>query len=102
MSANSGGYWIGHLERPMFFACFWVSSLWPIVGAWLVMKTAFYWQGTNYAKFPDEPPSQPQMDWLVAKRRLGAYYAATALAGTAANIVFALAGIAIGHWLRFQ
>lgn len=98
---NTGGSWIGRVERPMFFAALWFQA-WVLVSAWLVMKTAFYWQGSNFAALPQDAPSKSeQWKYIVAKRHLGTHHVATALTGTAANIVLALAGIAIAKWVKW-
>lgn len=95
---NTGGAWIGRMERPIFFAAFWLQ-LWALIPAWLVMKTAFYWQGANFIAFPDERPRPEQWEYMMAKRQLGSHHVATSLTGTGANIVVALLGVAIGKWI---
>ena len=64
------------------------------------MKTAFYWQSANFTAFPEVPPNLRAARYLVAKRRLGAHHAATALVGTGANIVAALVGVIVARWLE--
>lgn len=94
----TGGAWIGAIERPIFFAACWLQA-WLLLSAWLVFKLAFYWQSANYAAYPQEMPTGDSLRWLVAKRQMGTNHVATALVGTGANIVLALAGVAIGKWV---
>jgi hypothetical protein len=91
---QTGGKWIGRFEVTMFFAACWFQA-WLLITGWLVFKLGFYWQSTNFAAFPAEPPDADQMDYMIAKRYLGTHHVATALIGTAANIVAALIGYAI-------
>jgi hypothetical protein len=101
-SQKTGGSWIGHIERPIFFAALWIPGAWPILSSWLVFKLAFYWQGANFTAFPKLSPNEREADYLVAKRQLGAHHVATALVGTGANIVLALIGVAVGKWITLQ
>lgn len=101
-SLETGGSWIGHVERPIFFAALWITGAWPILSSWLVFKLAFYWQSANFTAFPNAPPTKSDADYLVAKRRLGVHHVATALVGTGANIVLALIGVAVGKWIQLQ
>ena len=102
-SLETGGSWIGHVERPIFFAALWISGAWLILlTSWLVFKLAFYWQSANFTAFPDSLENEKDAEYLVSKRQLGAHYVATALVGTGANIVLALIGVAIGKWIKLQ
>jgi hypothetical protein len=97
---KTGGRWIGFIERPIFFAALWGSGAWPVLSSWLVFKLAFYWQGTNFSTFPQDPPkTAEEVEYLLAKRQLGTHQVATALVGTGANIVLALIGVAVGRWI---
>jgi len=97
---RAGGFWIGLFERPIFFAAFWIQGGWPIAPSWLAYKLALYWQGANFLSFPSDPPSKEHLGYFVKKRRLGAHYAATLLVGTAANIVLAFVGVAVGKSIK--
>lgn len=97
---NSGGRWIGFVERPIFFTAIWFQA-WVLIGAWLVMKTAFYWQSANFAAYPVTLPSSSEAKYLIAKRRIGTHHTATALVGTGASIIAALIGVAAGKWILF-
>jgi hypothetical protein len=99
---QTGGAWIGRIERVIFFASLWITGAWPVLSSWLVFKLAFYWQSANLTAFPDSCPNQREADYLVAKRTLGTHYIATALVGTGASIVAALAGVVIGKWITFR
>ena len=101
-SQNTGGSWIGHIERPIFFAALWISGAWPILSSWLVFKLAFYWQSANFTAFPESSPNEREAEYLVAKRQLGTHHVTTALVGTGANIVLALIGVAVGKWIKLQ
>ena len=94
------GHWIGFFELLIYFAAFWLPSALLIMSSWLVFKLALYWQNLNLIKFPDSSPSLIEMKYLVAKRVLCTYYTATLLVGTGANIVVALVGVTIGHWIH--
>lgn len=98
---KTGGSWIGHIERPMFYIALWIPGLWPILSSWLVFKLAFYWQSANFVAFPDRSPDVREADYLVAKRLLGSNHVATSLVGTGANILVALIGVAIGRTIHF-
>ena len=87
-------------ERPIFFAAFWIAGAWPLISTWLVFKLAFYWQSANFTAFPQSAPDPKEAEYLVAKRQLGTHHVATSLVGTAANIVLALVGVAVGKWVR--
>jgi len=102
VAQKTGGSWIGHVERPIFFASLWVPNAWPILSSWLVFKLGFYWQSANFTKFPDASPNAQEAEYLVAKRQLGTHHVATALVGTGANIVVALIGVAVGRWITLQ
>jgi hypothetical protein len=97
-SMNTAGKAVGHIERPIFFVAAFLQA-WVLLAAWLVMKTAIYWQSTNFAKFPDQAPTAADVDYLVAKRCLGAHHLATLLVGTGANILCALLGTAVAKWI---
>jgi hypothetical protein len=99
---NTGGKWIGHVERPIFFAALWIAGAWPILTSWLVFKLAFYWQSANFAAFPVSSPNERETSYLVAKRHWGNHQVTTALVGTGANIILALIGVAIGKWIKLQ
>ncbi len=101
-SQNTGGKWIGHVERPIFFAALWIAGAWPILSSWLVFKLAFYWQSANFTAFPETSPNEREAAYLVAKRQLGTHHIATALVGTGANILLALVGLAVGKWIKLQ
>jgi hypothetical protein len=101
VTLETGGRWIGHVERPLFFAAAWLNG-WVLLSAWLVMKTALYWQGSTFAAYPSEPPNVDQTAYLAAKRRLHSHYVTTLLVGTAANLLAAFIGLAVGQWLRFE
>ena len=95
---RAAGGWIGIVEQPLFFAALWANSYWWLLPAWLVMKTAFYWQSANFTAFPESAPKdEVEANYLVAKRQLGTHHVATALVGTGANILAALIGVAIGR-----
>jgi hypothetical protein len=98
---STGGGWIGHVERPLFFAACWLQA-WLLITGWLVFKLAFYWQGANFTAFPRTPPDAEHLRWVATKRQLGSHHVATALAGTGANIVLALVGVACGKWINLQ
>ena len=100
VSQTTGGRWIGLLERPIFFAACWFQA-WLLITGWLVFKLAFYWQGANFTAFPRTPPDAEQLRWVATKRQLGTHHVATALVGTAANIVVAMIGVAIGKWVTW-
>ena len=92
------------------FRVYWFGMLFSLVGtwiqyvaqSWLVFKLAFYWQSTNFSKFPDSSPNEREAEYLVAKRQLGTHQVSTALVGTGANIVVALIGVAVGKWIRLS
>ncbi len=98
---KTGGAWIGHIERVIFFAALWIAGAWPILSSWLVFKLAFYWQGANFTALPTSAPDAKEAEYLAAKRQLGTHHVSTALVGTGANIVVALIGVAVGRWTRF-
>lgn len=99
---KTAGTMIGHVERPIFFAALWITGGWPILTSWLVFKLAYYWQSANFMAFPVEVPTKEQAAWILSKRQLGTHHVATALVGTGANIIWALIGVAVGKWIRFQ
>jgi hypothetical protein len=101
-SQKTGGWWIGLVERPIFFAALWISGAWPLLASWLVFKLGFYWQSANFTAFPTTSPDEREAEYLVAKRQLGTHHVATALVGTGANIVLALVGVAIGKWVVLE
>ena len=98
---KTAGREIGYVERVIFFAAFWLGLAW-LIPSWLVMKTAFYWQGANFSGLPDEPPSAGDATtWQALKRRYGTARASIALIGTGLNIIGALLAVAAGKWIVF-
>lgn len=97
---KAGGRWIGWVERPMFFAVFWIPGGWPVLASWLTFKLAIYWQGTDYIALPRTPMSDEEAVYWVARRRLGANHIASILVGTGGNIVVALLGVGIGRFVE--
>lgn len=95
---DTGGDYIGHVERPIFFASLWIPGAWPLLSSWLIFKLAFYWQSANLSAFPEKPPGWVEAEYLFVKRKLGTHLVTTALVGTGANIVLALIGVAVGKW----
>ena len=96
---KTAGTAIGLIERPIFFAAFWLALPW-LIPAWLVTKVSFYWQGANLAAFP-EKLNEETLTWQVAKRGYATRQASVALIGTGANIIVALIGVAAGKWILF-
>jgi hypothetical protein len=100
LGQSTGGWWIGNVERILFFAACW-SGVWQLLSSWLVFKLALYWQGANFTAFPEQSPATDKdLAWLVARRQLGTHHVATVLVGTGANIVLALLGVAVAKWIR--
>lgn len=94
---NKGGFWIGWIERPIFFAAFWMPGSWLILSSWLIFKLAVYWQSSNFAQLPNDPPEVTGVRYLTAKWKLGTHQTTTLLVGTGANIILALFGVAVGR-----
>jgi len=99
---NTGGWWIGFFERPIFFAAICYPTLILMMPTWFVFKAAFYWQSTNFTEFPPTLDDTKAANYLVAKMLLGNHRCATALVGTAANVVIALIGVAVTKWIKLQ
>jgi hypothetical protein len=97
----TGGNVVGPLERLLFFAAFWSETAWPIFASWFVLKTAFHWQGANFATFPMTAPNKDDFEWFFARRKVGTRHVAKLLVGTVAKALVALAGVAIGHSMTF-
>lgn len=97
---NTGGAWIGFLERLIFFAaCWWLA--WLFLAGWLVFKLGFYWQSANVAALPEKLPESNDLGYFIAKRHLATHHVATVLVGTGANIVCALIGVSLGRWITW-
>ena len=101
MELRTGGEYIGHVERPIFFAALWFPNAWFLLSSWLVFKLALYWQGVNFAAFPEKPPGWVEVEYLYARRKLGSHNVTTLLVGTGANIVIALIGVAAGTCINW-
>lgn len=97
---KTAGKEIGLVERLIFFAALWTADGWPVLTSWLVFKLAYYWQGANFASFPDKLPSKEQAAWIVARKQIGTRHVAKVLVGTGANIIVAFIGVAFGKWIQ--
>lgn len=97
---KGSGFWIGNFERLFFFLSLWTGAS-LLVPAWFVLKTAVYWQASNFTKFPERfPRTIDDAIYFVGIYRLGKYHATVALAGTAANLVIAFIGLGFASWLN--
>jgi hypothetical protein len=97
---KTSGCWVGLFERPIFFAAFLFSGGWALLSAWFVLKTAVYWQGSNFTKYPETSPTRKDAEYIAALHRLGRYHATVALVGTSANVVFGLIGVSVAAVLE--
>lgn len=90
-----GGAWLGLFERVIIFAALFFTESFTLIGAWLVLKTAIYWQSSSFGRFPSRLPDGQDAVYFVATYKLGKFHATKALVGTAANLVIAFAGFGV-------
>ena len=88
-----GGDALGHLERVIFFAAFWVSGGWALAAAWLLFKVVAKWHAWNQLSQLGGVSPLEDRAALVARAALD--YRLFVI-GTAANLVAGLAGLAVG------
>lgn len=55
---QTGGFWIGQVERPIFFSALLIPNGWPILTSWLLFKLAYYCHAEGLSK----------SQWLVVGR----------------------------------
>ena len=86
----AGGRWIGTLERIFFFLAI-LAGVSGLVIAWLAFKVATKWEvWTNLYRVPDKLPRINQMDFYLARTRLGARVFQRFMIGTLLNTSCAL------------
>lgn len=92
---ESGGAFLGFLERLIFFAAFWYSAL--LGGAWLAFKLGAKWSVWEHViKYPaTQPPDDTKDREQIGSRALGRF-----LNGTLWNAVCGLIGAAATTVLR--
>lgn len=100
ISRPTAGALVGSIERPIFFFALWVSGGWLVLTTWLAFKLAVYWQNSNFAALPKEPPESQDVKWIDSKWRLGSHQTAKLLVGTGAGILCAMAGVLVGKVLQ--
>lgn len=81
-----GGDFLGYLECALYFgALLWTTGGIALIAAWLVFKTAAKWKTMDSAKEHGVSMTEVQMRYRGF------------VIGTAANLVAALAGVAVAH-----
>jgi len=86
----AGGRWIGALERAFLFLAI-LASVPTLLIAWLAFKVATKWEvWTNLYRVPDKLPRLNQMDFFLARTRLGARVFQRFMVGTLFNLGSAL------------
>jgi hypothetical protein len=89
---------LGLFERLVFFIAFWLGRF-EIVGGWLAFKVASKWEvWSNIVAFPKNLKDVDDLDYLIARRRLGAQIFTTFLVGTLANAIAAFIGSIVGRY----
>jgi hypothetical protein len=84
---------LGHLERLIFFAAFWVAGGWALAAAWLVFKVVAKWHAWNaLARLGDAAPLEDRAALLAR----AAFDYRLFVLGTAVNLVAGIAGLAVG------
>lgn len=110
---NPIGGWIGLIEGPIFFAAIWSTQIIALLGTWVVFKTAFNWQGAKFAALPESlavfgekqdngGTTEEEIKWQAALFAFGRYRSSTIVFGTGLNIVMAIIGVGVGHWLKLH
>lgn len=95
-AANPVGPHIGTIEVVLFFGGMYAENGWALIGVWIAMKTAFYWQNTTFSRLPTEwPKDEEQAQYARLLHQLGQHRASTILIGTGGNLLSALLGVAI-------
>lgn len=93
----SPGLVLGFLERILFFIAL-RSNSWLIVGGWLTFKLGSKWEIYKSVIFlPQKMEGMSDLDYLVARRALGAEQLMTYLVGNIANILTAITWVWFGR-----
>lgn len=90
---HPGGDVLGHLERLIFFAAFWISGGWALAAAWLAFKVAAKWHAWSQAAKLTSPEQIDDRAALLVRATMDYRYF---VLGTAANLVAGLVGLAVG------
>jgi hypothetical protein len=110
---NGGGFYIGFLERIMFFSSFLLGYQNAVAG-WLALKVASKWKvWDNITAFPDKFPDKDTKDedtknedtklLYVIRRRLASHMLVTFQVGVIYNIVASLLGVVIAwNWDKYD
>jgi hypothetical protein len=91
-----GGEALGHLERLLFFAAFWIGGGWLLAAAWLAFKAAAKWHTWSQAAKLLEVGQVTDQAALLARATMDYRFF---VLGTAANLVAGLAGLGVGGLL---
>jgi len=84
---------LGHVERLIFFAAFWVSGGWALAASWLAFKVAAKWHSWSQAARLTSPEQIEDRAALLGRAAMDYRFF---VLGTAANLVAGLAGLAVG------
>jgi len=88
-----GGEALGHLERLIFFAAFWIAGGWALAAAWLAFKVASKWHTWNEAARLAGAAQLEDRAALLARATMDYRFF---VIGTAANLVAGLVGLGVG------
>jgi hypothetical protein len=92
---NKSGAYLGYLERLLFFGAFW-ANMPLVIATWLAFKVASKWNAwTNIIFFPKEISNIEEMDYLVARNRLGSKLYMRFVIGTLSNLIFGCLGVIV-------
>ena len=93
--SNESGAYLGYLERLLFFGAFLVDM--PLVIAtWLAFKVASKWNAwANIISVPEKIINIEEMDYLIARNRLGSKLYMGFVIGTLSNLIFGYLGVLV-------
>ncbi len=91
-------YWLGLLERLLFFGATWLQS-YELIAGWLAFKVVSKWEvWSSIISIPDKLKDVDDIDYLIARHRWGSQRLTSFLIGTISNIIVAFAGMLIGRY----
>lgn len=93
-SSPNAVWWIGTLERLLFYFSFLVfpGSAHLVIGGWLAFKVTSKWEvWHNIIQVPKDPPDGvADFDWLIARRHWGGAVVQRFMIGTLLNVLLGL------------
>jgi hypothetical protein len=98
---DSGGVWLGNLERTLFYILFLIGKP-EGIAFWLTIKVASKWEiWQNIVNVPDDDIKDDDYEWLdlVTRRKWGSRVLQRFLIGTLVNVLIGFVGALLAWYL---